>query len=81
MLFLIAFDNKMIIKFFSFLKSYQGRGFFLLFIGVLCFDSLEHLKKLRGWTGLIIGILIILFAIYLIIMGIKGEKPIEESTN
>ena len=71
----------MIIKFFSFLKSYQGRGFFLLFIGVLCFDNLEHLKKFRGWSGLIIGIFIILFAIYLIIMGIKGEKPIEESNN
>ena len=69
----------MIVKFFSFLKSYQGRGFFLLFIGVLCFDNLEKLKKLRGWTGLVIGILIMVFGVYLIIMGLKGEKPVEES--
>ena len=69
----------MIIKLFSFLKSYIGRGFFLIFIGVLCFDNLEKLKKLRGWSGLVIGILIIIFGVYLLIMGLKGEKPVEES--
>jgi sulfite exporter TauE/SafE len=69
----------MIIKLFSFLKSYVGRGFFLIFIGVLCFDNLEKLKKLRGWSGLVIGILIIIFGVYLLIMGLKGEKPVEES--
>ena len=69
----------MIIKLFSFLKSYIGRGFFLIFIGVLCFDNLEKLKKLRGWSGLVIGILIIIFGVYLLIMGLKGEKPVDES--
>jgi sulfite exporter TauE/SafE len=69
----------MIIKLFSFLKSYVGRGFFLIFIGVLCFDNLEKLKKLRGWSGLVIGILIIIFGVYLLIMGLKGEKPVDES--
>jgi sulfite exporter TauE/SafE len=69
----------MIIKLFSFLKSYTGRGLFLIFIGVLCFDNLEKLKKLRGWSGLVIGILIIIFGVYLLIMGLKGEKPVEES--
>jgi hypothetical protein len=69
----------MIIKLFSFLKSYIGRGFFFIFIGVLCFDNLEKLKKLRGWSGLVIGKLIIIFGVYLLIMGLKGEKPVDES--
>ena len=61
---------------FSFQRLYTGRGFFLIFIGILCFDYLNKLKTLVGVMNFIIGLFLVIYGFILIIYGIsKNNKP------
>ncbi len=57
---------------FSFQRLYTGRGFFLIFIGILCFDYLNKLKTLVGILDLIIGIFIIIYGFILLLYGLSN---------
>jgi len=40
----------------------------------LCFDKVDHLKSLVGITDLIIGIILMLYGIFLTIAGFSGDN-------
>ncbi len=63
-----------VINLFSFQKYFVGRGLFLIFIAILCFDKVDHLKSLVGITDLIIGIILMLYGIFLTIAGFSGDN-------
>ena len=62
---------------FSFQQYYIGRGLFLIFIAILCFDHVDHLKSLIGKLDLIIGLILLAYGILLTAMGFVGDnKPL-----
>ena len=61
-----------IITYFSFEQSYVGKGCFLIFVGLLCFDYLNKLKTLVGVLDLIVGIFIIIYGFILLLYGLSS---------
>lgn len=62
-----------VITYFSFEQSYIGKGCFLIFVGLLCFDYLNKLKTLVGVLDLVIGILIIIYGFILLLYGLSNR--------
>ena len=61
---------------FSFQQLYTGKGFFLIFIVILCFDYLNKLKTLIGIMDFLIGLFLIIYGLILIIYGLsRNNKP------
>ena len=63
-----------IIHLFSFQKSYIGRGLFLIFVGILCLDYINHLKSFIGRLNLAIGIILLLYGVCLTVIGFIGDN-------
>ena len=63
-----------IIHLFSFQKSYIGRGLFLIFVGILCLDYINHLKSFIGRLNLAIGIILLLYGVCLTVIGFAGDN-------
>ena len=59
---------------FSFQKYFIGRGLFLIFIAVLCFDHVNNLKTLVGKCDLIIGIILAVYGVFLMVVGFAGDN-------
>ena len=65
---------------FSFQKYFIGRGIFLIFIAILCFDYVDHLSTLVGKMDLIIGIVLLVYGVFLTIVGFAGDiEPISST--
>ncbi len=65
---------------FSFQKYFIGRGIFLIFIAILCFDYVDHLSTLVGKMDLIIGIVLLVYGVFLTIVGFAGDNEPISST-
>ena len=63
-----------IIHLFSFEKYYVGRGLFLIFIAILCFDYVDNLKSLVGKLDLVIGIILLVYGVILTSIGFIGDN-------
>ena len=63
-----------IIHLFSFQKYFVGRGLFLIFIAVLCFDKVDKLGTLVGRFDLAVGIILAAYGIFLTIAGFAGDN-------
>ena len=63
-----------ILHLFSFQKYFIGRGAFLIFIAILCFDGVNNLKCLVGLMDLIIGLVLLVYGIFLVIVGFTGDN-------
>ena len=65
---------------FSFQKYFIGRGIFIIFIAILCFDYVDHLSTLVGKMDLIIGIVLLVYGVFLTIVGFAGDNEPISST-
>ena len=65
---------KFIINLFSFEKSYIGRGLFLIFVGILCFDHVNNLKSFIGRLNLAIGIILLIYGVLVTAIGFAGDN-------
>ena len=63
-----------ILHLFSFQKYFIGRGLFLIFIAILCFDEVNNLKTLVGKVDLVIGIVLLAYGLFLTIAGCAGDN-------
>ena len=63
-----------IINLFSFERSYIGRGLFLIFVGILCFDYVNDLKSFLGKLNLAIGIILIIYGVTVAAIGFVGDN-------
>ena len=63
-----------ILHLFSFQKYFIGRGLFLIFIAILCFDEVNNLKTLVGKVDLAIGIVLLVYGVFLTIAGCAGDN-------
>ena len=63
-----------IINLFSFERSYIGRGLFLIFVGILCFDYVNDLKSFLGKLNLAIGIILIVYGVIVAAIGFVGDN-------
>ena len=63
-----------ILHLFSFQKYFIGRGLFLIFIAILCFDEVNNLKTLVGKVDLAIGIVLLAYGLFLTIAGCAGDN-------
>jgi len=68
------------LQLFSFQKYFIGRGIFLIFIAILCFDYVDHLSTLVGKMDLIIGIVLLVYGVFLTIVGFAGDNEPISST-
>ena len=67
-----------IISLFSFERSFIGRGLFLIFVGILCFDYVNNLHSFLGRLNLAIGIILIVYGVLITSIGFVGDnKPNE----
>ena len=67
----------LIINLFSFERTYIGRGLFLIFVGILCFDYVNNLHSFLGRLNLAIGIILIVYGVLIAAIGFVGDnKPI-----
>ena len=67
-----------IISLFSFERSFIGRGLFLIFVGILCFDYVNNLHSFLGRLNLAIGIILIVYGVIITSIGFVGDnKPNE----
>ena len=63
-----------------------GKGFFLVFVGVLCFDVVHGLGRPFEKMDLAVGIIVCAYAILLIVLGLMNRdgasstKPVEPKT-
>ena len=57
---------KFVINMFSFQKTYVGRGLFLIFVAILCFDYVDELSTLVGKVDLAVGIILAAYGIFLV---------------
>ena len=64
---------------FSFQQYFIGRGLFLIFISILCFDHVNKLETLVGKLDLIIGIILLIYGAFLTVIGFIGDN--EPSTS
>ena len=73
---LSEFGVSFIINLFSFERSYIGRGLFLIFVGILCFDYVNNLHSFLGRLNLAIGIILIVYGVLITSIGFVGDnKP------
>ena len=63
-----------ILHLFSFQKYFVGRGLFLIFIAILCFDEVDNLSSLVGKIDLIIGIVLAVYGVFLTVAGCAGDN-------
>ena len=63
-----------ILHLFSFQKYFVGRGFFLIFIAILCFDKVAGFTTLLGACNLAIAIILLVYGIFLVIAGFAGDN-------
>ena len=63
-----------IINLFSFERSYIGRGLFLIFVGILCFDYVNDLHNFLGKLNLAIGIILIAYGVIVTAIGFVGDN-------
>ena len=63
-----------VINLFSFERSYIGRGLFLIFVGILCFDYVNDLKSFLGKLNLAIGIILIVYGVVVTAIGFVGDN-------
>ena len=83
---LAEFEISIIINLFNFLESLCGKGFFLVFVGVLCFDVVHGLSRPFEKMDLAVGIIVCAYAILLIVLGFMNRdgasstKPVEPKT-
>ena len=52
----------------------MGRGLFLIFIAILCFDGVDNLSSLVGKMDLIIGIVLAVYGVFLTVAGCAGDN-------
>ncbi len=67
-----------IINLFSFERSYIGRGLFLIFVGILCFDYVNNLHSFLGKLNLAIGIILIVYGVIVSAIGFVGDNEPSE---
>ena len=66
----------LIINLFPYERSYIGRGLFLIFVGILCFDYVNNLHSFLGKLNLAIGIILIIYGVIVTSIGFVGDnKP------
>ena len=71
---------KFVINMFSFQKTYVGRGLFLIFVAILCFDYVDELSTLVGKVDLAVGIILAAYGIFLVAIGCCGDNsPFQEN--
>ena len=63
-----------IIYLFSFQKYYVGRGLFLIFVAILCFDYVDKLTTFIGRIDLIVGIILLVYGVFLTAVGFVGDN-------
>ena len=63
-----------IISLFSFERSFIGRGLFLIFVGILCFDYVNDLHSFLGKLNLAIGIILIVYGVIVTAIGFVGDN-------
>ena len=63
-----------IIQLFSFQKYFVGRGLFLVFVSILCFDKVDKLGTFIGRFDLVVGIILLVYGIFLIVAGFAGDN-------
>ena len=63
-----------IINLFSFERSYIGRGLFLIFVGILCFDYVNDLHSFLGKLNLAIGIILLVYGVIVAAIGFVGDN-------
>ena len=63
-----------IINLFPFERSYIGRGLFLIFVGILCFDYVNDLHSFLGKLNLAIGIILIIYGVIVTSIGFVGDN-------
>ena len=70
-----------VINMFSFQKTYVGRGLFLIFVAILCFDYVDELSTLVGKVDLAAGIILAAYGIFLIAVGCcnKDNGPVQDT--
>ena len=51
-----------------------------IFIAILCFDYVDHLSTLVGKMDLIIGIVLLVYGVFLTIVGFAGDNEPISST-
>ena len=71
-----------IIYLFSFQKYYIGRGLFLIFVAILCFDYVDKLSTFIGRIDLIVGIILLIYGVFLTAVGFIGDnEPLVKSSS
>ena len=65
---------KFIIYLFSFQKYFVGRGVFLIFIAFLCLDKVDKLGTIVGRFDLVVGIIFLVYGVFLVVAGACGEN-------
>ena len=63
-----------IIHLFSFERTFIGRGLFLIFVGILCFDYVNNLHSFLGKLNLAIGIILIAYGVLATSIGFVGDN-------
>ena len=63
-----------IIHLFSFERTFIGRGLFLIFVGILCFDYVNNLHSFLGKLNLAIGIILIVYGVLVTSIGFVGDN-------
>lgn len=70
---LAEFEIGIITNLFNFLESLCGKGFFLIFVGVLCFDVVHKLNRPFEKMDLAVGIIVCVYAIVLVVLGFSNR--------